>query len=348
MEKIKVVVLGATGLVGQYIVARLDGHPWFETIGLAASADSVGKTYGEAVAGRWYAPGDIPPRAAGLPVLPCEPIDGAKIAFSALDAAVAGLIEDAFALAGCFVCSNASNHRMNPFVPLVIPEVNPGHLALLNSQGYGRGGIITNPNCSTAGIALALAPLHRRFGVEAAVVTTMQSLSGAGYPGVPALDVAANVIPHIAGEEEKIEAETKKILGEPGTPAAMRISAQCNRVGTMVGHLAAVSVGLRFRATLEDVSETLSSFRPLEGRGLPGAPMSPIILINEPDRPQPVRDAGRGGGMSVTIGKLGPDSVLDYKFTLLVNNLVRGAAGAAILNAEFVALLAAEGRAEYC
>ena len=219
MKKIKVVVLGATGLVGQYIVARLDGHPWFETIGLAASADSVGKTYDGAVAGRWHAPGDIPSRAGGLPVLPCEPIDGAQIAFSALDAAVAGPIEDAFALAGCFVCSNASNHRMNPLVPLVIPEVNPGHLALLNSQGYGRGGIITNPNCSTAGIALALAPLHRRFGVEAAVVTTMQSLSGAGYPGVPALDVAANVIPHIAGEEAKIEAETKKILGEPGTPS---------------------------------------------------------------------------------------------------------------------------------
>ncbi|TRZ88924.1 aspartate-semialdehyde dehydrogenase [bacterium] len=274
-------------------------------------------------------------------------MEGAKIAFSALDAAVAGPIEDAFAQAGCFVCSNASNHRMNPFVPLVIPEVNPGHLALLNSQGYGRGGIITNPNCSTAGIALALAPLHRRFGVEAAVVTTMQSLSGAGYPGVPALDVAANVIPHIAGEEEKIEAETIKILGEPGTPAAMRISAQCNRVGTMVGHLAAVSVRLRSRATFEDVSEAFSSFRPLEGHGLPSAPMSPIILVNEPDRPQPVRDAGRGGGMSVTIGKLCPDPVLHYKFTLLVNNLVRGAAGAAILNAEFVALLAAEQQIEY-
>ncbi len=336
MERIKVAVLGATGVVGQRIGAMLDRHPWFEVTALAASEGSAGAAYEEAVKGRWHAPCDVPEWAAGLPVVTCDPGMDARIAFSALDANVAGPIEEAFARAGYLVCSNAKNHRMSPTVPLVIPEVNPEHLSLLAMQGYGRGGIVTNPNCSTTGIALALAPLHKRFGVSRVVVTTMQSLSGAGYPGVPALDIAGNVIPYIEGEEEKIENETVKILGNGDAPAGFKISAQCNRVGTTVGHLATVAVELERKTRYEEIADAFAEFRPLAARDLPTAPAAPIALHDDPARPQPALDVDRGRGMVLTIGKLRPDPVFDWRFTLLVNNLVRGAAGAAILNAELL------------
>ncbi|MBI2839458.1 MAG: aspartate-semialdehyde dehydrogenase [Acidobacteria bacterium] len=336
MERMKVAVLGATGVVGQRIVAMLDRHPWFEVTALAASEGSVGAPYGQAVRGRWHAPGEVPEWAAGLPVVRCVPGVDARITFCALDANVAGPIEEAFARAGYLVSSNAKNHRMSRSVPLVIPEVNPEHLSLLAMQGYGPGGIVTNPNCSTTGIALALAPLHKRFGVSRVVVTTMQSLSGAGYPGVPALAIAGNVIPYIEGEEEKIEKETVKILGNGDRPAGFRISAQCNRVGTTVGHLATLAVELERKTSYEEIADAFTEFRPLTAHDLPTAPAAPIALHDDPSRPQPALDVDRGRGMVLTIGKLRPDPVFDWRFTLLVNNLVRGAAGAAILNAELL------------
>lgn len=338
MERIKVAVLGATGVVGQRIVAMLDRHPWFQVTALAASEGSAGVAYEEAVRGRWHAPGEVPEWADGLPVVTCDPGMDARIVFSALDATVAGPIEEAFARAGYLVSSNAKNHRMSPTVPLVIPEVNPEHLSLLGKQGYGRGGIVTNPNCSTIGIALALAPLHKRFGVSRVVVTTMQSLSGAGYPGIPALDIAGNVIPYIEGEEEKIENETLKILGDGQSFAGFKISAQCNRVGTIVGHLATVAVELERKTVHGEIARAFTEFRPLAGHDLPTAPAAPIVLHHDPARPQPVLDVDRARGMAMTIGKLRSDPVFDWRFTILVNNLVRGAAGAALLNAELLVL----------
>lgn len=340
MSKIKVAVLGATGVVGQRIVAMLGGHPWFEVSALCASSESAGNRYADAVAGRWKAPGSIPEWVRDLVVAPCVPDGESRIAFSALDANVAGPIEEDFARAGCFVSSNAKNHRMRPEVPLIIPEINPTHLALLKRQSYGTGGILTNPNCSTTGLALALAPLHARFGVKRVFVTTMQAISGAGYPGVPSLDILGNVIPHIGGEEAKMETEPLKILGELERPAPIQISAHCNRVPTSSGHMMSVSVELARAASLDEIKQELGSYNPLQGRGLPTAPARPIVVVDEPDRPQPAIDSEAGGGMTVTIGRLRSDPILTVRFTALVHNLVRGAAGAAILNAE---LLVQEG-----
>jgi aspartate-semialdehyde dehydrogenase len=337
-----VAILGATGTVGQRFIQLLNGHPWFEVAEVMASDQSAGRSYVEALGGRWKLPTPIPDAVARLRVK--GPADALRspILFSALDASVAGELEDRYAHAGHLVSSNSRNHRMDPLVPLVIPEVNRDHLELLDRQPYANGGgLVTNPNCSAVVIAMALAPLHRAFGVEAALVTTFQAASGAGYPGVPSLDILGNVIPFVSGEEPKIETETLKILGRVGPkgvePAEMAISAQCHRVPVVDGHLVAISVKLRRRATAKQILEAWRSFQPLRRLSLPSAPEEPIEARPEDDRPQPRLDADRAGGMGVTVGRLRKCSVLDWKFDALGHNTIRGAAGAAILNAEILA-----------
>lgn len=340
---IDVGILGATGVVGQQFVARLARHPWFRPVWLAASERSEGKPYASAAAWRLSSP--IPDRLAALRLEACTPGQGPRVVFSALDASVAGEIEHAFAAAGHIVVSNARNYRMDPLVPLLIPEVNPDHLRLIPEQQQARGwtgAIVTNPNCSTVVLAMALAPL-RAFEIDRVVVSTMQAISGAGYPGVPSLDILGNVVPFIGGEEEKIESETLKILGRDGgrTPHGAVVSAHTNRVPVLDGHLMTVSVGLQARPAIEDVIEALRGFR---GRpqelGLPTAPEPPIVVASENTRPQPRLDADCGDGMAITVGRIRPCHVLHVRFVALGHNTVRGAAGAAILNAE---LMAADG-----
>ncbi|HEX8493782.1 MAG TPA: aspartate-semialdehyde dehydrogenase [Pyrinomonadaceae bacterium] len=347
--KIRVGILGATGMVGQRFVQLLEGHPQFEVAALAASERSRGKTYAEACA--WRLPFEMPARVRDLKVVGPEPPLDCELVFSSLPGEMARETEGAFKRAGYAVISNSSAYRMDEDVPLLIPEVNHEHLSLLDVQracggGAGSGLIVTNPNCSTIMLALVLAPLHARFGVEAVVATTMQALSGAGYPGVASLDVVDNVLPFIAGEEEKIESETLKILGqlkgERIAEAPIKISAQCHRVNVSDGHMAAVRVKLRKAASLTEVREALVSYTSLpQELRLHSAPERPIIVRDEMDRPQPRLDRDAGRGMSVTVGRLLPDHVLDYRFVALSHNTVRGAAGAAILNAE---LLLATGR----
>src|SRR5712691_10011508 len=342
MAKIRVGILGATGAVGQRFLQLLDRHPQFTVTALAASDRSQGRPYVEACT--WRLPGDPPSPAAALVVQAPEPPLACDLVFSGLPADVAGPIETRLAQAGYPVISNSSSHRMDDGVPLLVPEVNPDHLALLEARA-GRGFIVTNPNCSTVMIALALAPLAARFGQAAVVVTTLQALSGAGYRGVTALDITDNVLPFIANEEEKIERETQKILGtlRDGAvePAPFPVSAQCHRVNVQDGHMAAVRVKLGRPAEPAELRETLASFTALpQELGLHSAPERPIVVRDEPDRPQPRLDRDAGNGMSVTVGRLLPDSVLDYRFVMLSHNTIRGAAGAAILNAE---LLVARG-----
>ncbi|HYO91143.1 MAG TPA: aspartate-semialdehyde dehydrogenase, partial [Pyrinomonadaceae bacterium] len=341
-------ILGATGMVGQRFVQLLEGHPQFEVAALAASERSRGKTYAEACA--WRLPFEMPASVRDLKVVGPEPPLDCELIFSSLPGDMARETEGAFARAGYVVISNSSAYRMDEDVPLLIPEVNHEHLSLLDVQGARRGAgggfIVTNPNCSTIMLALALAPLHARFGVEAIAATTMQALSGAGYPGVASLDVIDNVLPFIAGEEEKIESETSKILGqlkgERIEEAPIEISAQCHRVNVSDGHMAAVRLKLGKAASLAEVREALASYTSLpQELGLHSAPERPIIVRDEMDRPQPRLDRDAGRGMSVTIGRLLPDRLLDYRFVVLSHNTVRGAAGAAILNAE---LLLATGR----
>ena len=350
MDKIRVGVLGATGMVGQRFVQLLAGHPWFEIAALTASERSAGKTYGEAC--RWVVSGEMPALAKEMVVQESKPGLACRLVFSAMPATVAGPIEEEFAAAGYAVSSNARNHRLAPDVPLLVPEVNPDHLALIEIQRRRRGQkgfIVTNPNCSTAQLVLALKPLWDRFGITALSVVTMQALSGAGYPGVPSLDILDNVIPYIGGEEEKVETEPLKILGqlrgEGIREAEMTISAQCHRVATREGHLEAVSVKLGQETSREEVMEALRSFRgPLQDLGLPSAPERPIVVREENDRPQPRLDRDEGGGMSVVVGRVRECPVLDYKFLVLGHNTIRGAAGAAILNAE---LLTAQGYLDF-
>ena len=346
-QTIRVGVLGATGMVGQRFLQLLEGHPSFVVSALAASDRSEGKPYAEACT--WRLPGDMPAAARGLPVQAAEPPLDCDIVFSSLPAEVAGPVETRFAQAGYPVISNSSAHRMRDPVPLIIPEVNPDHLGLLDTcretVGSGRGFIVTNPNCSVVMIALTLAPLAARFGVQAVVVTTLQALSGAGHPGVSALDITDNVIPFIAGEEEKIERETRKILGrrEGGrvAPADFPVSAQCHRVNVIDGHLGAIRVTLGRPAEPAEVRDALASFRALpQELRLPSAPERPIVVREEPDRPQPRLDRDAGRGMSVTVGRIARDGVLGHRYVVLSHNTVRGAAGAAILNAE---LLLAKG-----
>jgi aspartate-semialdehyde dehydrogenase len=336
--RIPVAVLGATGAVGQRFVSLLEGHPWFRVAAVCASDRSAGKRYREAA--RWFLDRPMPDEARDLEVLPCRPGMAARLAFSGLDAAVAGEIEEEFARAGHAVVSNSKNHRMDPDVPLVIPEINASHLSLLDGQRrrrVGGGFVVTNPNCSTVGLALALAPLHRAFGVTRVVATTLQAVSGAGYPGVPSVDILDNVIPYIAGEEEKIESETLKILGEAGRPAKIAISAHCHRVHVSDGHSVAISVATRERATPEEAAAALRDFEgPLAGLGLPSLPERPLRVREEPDRPQPRFDRMAGDGMVVTVGRVRRCPALDLRLQALVHNTIRGAAGAAILNAELL------------
>ncbi len=344
-KRIDVGILGATGMVGQQFLRQLANHPWFNPVWLGASERSEGKTYGEAATWRlgWQLPDDL----RGVRVEPCTPGRGPQLMFSALDATAAKDIEPAFAQGGHLVISNARSYRMDPFVPLLIPEINSDHLALLPAQrrerGW-RGAIVTNPNCSTVVLTMALAPL-RQFGLKTVMVTTMQAVSGAGYPGVPSLDILGNVVPAISGEEEKMESETQKILGalrgEAVTPHPVVVSAQTTRVPVIDGHTESVAVGFDSKPALADVIAALRDFRgrPQELK-LPTAPSSPVVVMQANDRPQPRLDAERDGGMTVSVGRVRPCRVLDFKFIALGHNTIRGAAGAAVLNAE---LMRAEG-----
>ncbi len=338
--QIDVGVLGATGTVGQQFVRLLETHPWFRATWLAGSERSEGKRYEDAAPWRLSAP--IPEGVRSAIVQPPTPGKGPALVFSALDASVATEIEGAFAAAGHIVVSNARNYRMDADVPLLVPEVNAEHLALVPGQAARgwKGRIVTNPNCSTVFLAMALAPL-RALGLTSVTVTTMQAVSGAGYPGVPSLDILGNVVPFIGGEEEKIESETKRILGSltsgAVTPHPVVISAQTTRVPVLDGHTESVSAMLAPGVSVDDVRSAFEAFR---GRpqeyGLPTAPAQPIVYMSEPNRPQPRLDAERGGGMVVFIGRLRPCQVASVKFIALGHNTVRGAAGAAILNAELM------------
>ena len=346
--KLRVGILGATGTIGQRFIQMLERHPQFEVTAVAASERSESKPYAEACS--WRLPGEMPHSVKPLRVQAPQPPLDCELIFSSLPSGMAQSVEEGFARAGYPVISNSSACRMQKDVPLLIPEVNHAHLRLLDAQrasrGFANGGfIVTNPNCSTVMIAIALAPLHARFGIKAAVVTTMQALSGAGYPGVASLDAADNVLPFIENEEEKIESETLKILGRMnGTQveaASFPISAQCHRVNVSDGHMGAIRVKLARPANLEEVREALASFTSLpQELRLHTAPEHPLIVRDELDRPQPRLDRYAGAGMSVTIGRLMADRVLDFRFVALSHNTIRGAAGAAILNAE---LLIAKG-----
>lgn len=340
--RIPVAVLGATGAVGQTFVRLLHGHPWLELVAVAASERSVGKRYRDAT--HWLE-GAMPADAAELTVLPCAPdVVDAPVIFSALDAGVAGPIEQAFARAGRFVLSNARNHRLDADVPLVIPEVNPDHLALLGVQRERRdwsGAIVANGNCSSIVATLALAPLHEAFGIRRLFVTTLQAISGAGYPGVSALDIVGNVVPFIGGEEDKIEIETLKMLGQVAesgvTPASFAISAQANRVPVEHGHTVCLAIELGRRVSVEEATDVFTNWHgAIAGLGLPSAPEHAIVVTSEPDRPQPRRDAAAGGGMTVTVGRIRRDPILDLRLVATGHNTIRGAAGASILNAELL------------
>jgi aspartate-semialdehyde dehydrogenase len=339
VAKIDVGVLGATGMVGQQFVAKLENHPWFNVTQLAASERSEGKPYNEATV--WRLPTPMPEAVRSIVVDGCVPGRGPKVVFSALDAGVAGDVEEAFARAGHIVLSNARNHRMDPLIPLLVPEINGDHLSLLAEQRRVKGwpgAIVTNPNCSTVVLVMALAPLQR-FGLKAAVVSTMQAVSGAGYPGVPSYDILGNLVPYIGGEEEKIESETLKILGSDGgrTLHTMVVSAHTNRVPVIDGHTMTVSVQIDAKAELGDVREAFQRFsgRPQELR-LPTAPVPALVLREEANRPQPRLDSDLGGGMAVSVGRLRTCPVMSYRFVALGHNTVRGAAGASILNAELM------------
>ncbi len=343
--KIPVGVLGATGMVGQHFVKFLQGHPQFELTWVGASDRSAGKKYRDATS--WRLDGAMPESVADLTVTDCKPGNAPKLMFSATDSSVATEIEQAFAKAGHVVVSNSKNHRMDEDVPLLVPEINPHHLSIALRQKETRGWdglIVTNPNCSTIVLTLALAPLQQ-FGLERVVVTTMQAISGAGYPGVPSMDITANVVPYIGGEEDKVETETQKIMGGVAdgrfVPLTTRVSAHCNRVQVVDGHMAAVSVEFTRKPALAEVQTAFDSYRgkPQE-LGLPSAPARPVIYMEQQDRPQPRRDVERERGMAVFVGRLRECPVFDYKFMALGHNTVRGAAGAAVLNAE---LMLAEG-----
>ena len=341
MSQIEVGILGATGMVGQQFIALLSNHPWFKVKWLGASQRSEGKGYQDAAA--WRLPVSLPEDVARMTVDAATPGRAPKIVFSGLDSSVAGEIEGAFAEAGHFIISNSKNYRMEADVPLLVPEINADHLALLNVQAAGRGWkgrIVTNPNCSTVVLSMALAPL-RPFGLKTVMITTLQAISGAGYPGVASWDILGNVIPFIDGEEHKIETETRKILGCYGDrrvdPHPVTVSATTTRVAVQDGHTESISVGLEHRPPEEAIIEAFNSFKgkPQE-LGLPSAPAQPVVYLTERNRPQPTLDVDRSHGMTVSVGRLRPCLLFDYKFIALGHNTIRGAAGAAILNAELM------------
>lgn len=344
-------ILGATGMVGQRFIQLIENHPWFQIAWLAASDRSSGKPYTEAV--RWKLDTPLPASIASMPVSPATPENAPGIIFAALDADIARDMEPRFAAAGCAVISNSSAFRMQADVPLVVPEVNADHLELVAHQNWNAAGtdrkksgyIVTNPNCSAIGLVLALKPLAERFGLCAVFVSTMQAVSGAGYPGVPSLDILGNVVPFIRNEEEKLEAETQRLLGKlegnQVTPLDARVSAHCNRVAVEDGHTESVSVQLAGKPSRDEILAAWREFQPLQGLNLPTAPTQPVEYDPAEDRPQPRLDRMRGRGMAVTVGRLRPCSLLEWKFTVLSHNTIRGAAGAALLNAE---LLSAQGK----
>jgi aspartate-semialdehyde dehydrogenase len=355
MERRKVGILGATGMVGQRFIQLLSNHPWFEIAWLAASDRSAGKTYGEAC--RWKLDTPLPKKIADIVVQPNVPelCEGElpKIIFAALDADIARELEPKFAAAGCAVISNSSAFRMVADVPLVVPEVNADHLDLIETQVWrkangGKGGyIVTNPNCCAIGLVLALKPLEERFGIESLFVSTMQAVSGAGYPGVASMDILGNVVPFIKNEEEKLQEEVGKLLGRlDGNRIELldaKLSAHCNRVAVEDGHTECVSIKFKRKATREEILEAWSEFAPLrrfvQDQHLPTAPDQPVEFDASVDRPQPRLDKMRGRGMASTVGRLRECSLLDWKFVVLSHNTIRGAAGAAVLNAEVLALL---------
>lgn len=343
--RIPVAVLGATGMVGQRFIELLQGHPWFELVALAASDQHEGRAYAEVA--KWRLPGsEVPASAAALPVVACRPEAlpvGVRIAFSALPTEVAGEVEAAFARAGVAVFSNARHYRMEHDVPLLIPEVNADHAVAIIEQRKERGWpgcIVTNANCSATPLVMALKPLQRPFGVRKVMVTTLQAISGAGYPGLPSYDILDNAIPYIGGEEEKVECETRKMLGSwregrGFTDAPVVVSAQCNRVATREGHLECASIELASNVEPEEIVAAWQSYRAEPQRlKLPSAPEQPLIYRNEPNRPQTLLDRDAGHGMAVTLGRLRRCPILSYKFVLLGHNTIRGAAGGSILNAE--------------
>jgi aspartate-semialdehyde dehydrogenase len=347
-QRQQVGILGATGMVGQRFIQLLENHPWFEVAWLAASDRSSGRKYGDAA--KWKLDTQLPKRIAEMPVSPATPEGAPKVIFAALDADIARDMVPKFAAAGCAVISNSSAFRMQADVPLVIPEVNAEHLGLIEEQTWRKqsgGYIVTNPNCSAIGLVLALKPLEMRFGIDSIFVTTMQAVSGAGYPGVPSLDIMGNVVPFIKNEEEKMQEETLKLLGRLSgravTPLNAKIRAHCNRVAVEDGHTESVSLKLSTKATREEMLAAWREFNPLAGQSLPTAPGQPVEFVEAEDRPQPRLDKMRGNGMASTVGRLRPCTIFDWKFTVLSHNTIRGAAGAALLNAE---LLVALGKLE--
>ena len=340
--KLPVGILGATGVVGQRFIQMLEHHPWFEVVWLAASDRSEARPYAEAA--RWRLKTAVPSNVANMTVSAATPEGAPKIIFAALDAGIARELEPQFAAAGCAVVSNSSALRMQSDVPLVIPEVNGDHIKLIECQSWRRksgGYVVTNSNCSAMGLVLALAPLYRRFGLETVMVVTMQAVSGAGYPGVASLDILGNVIPYIANEEEKMEEETQKLLGKLNgssiIPAPFPVSAQCNRVAVEDGHTESVAVRLSKKAASEEIVEAWNDFRgEAQELRLPSAPEQPVSYLTAADRPQPRFDVDLGAGMTTAVGRLRKCNVLDWKFTVLSHNTIRGAAGAALLNAELL------------
>jgi aspartate-semialdehyde dehydrogenase len=348
-KKIPVGILGATGIVGQRFIQMLEHHPWFEVAWMAASDRSEGRAYVDAA--RWKLKTAIPAAIANMKVSPASPSGAPKVIFAALDSSIARELEPQFAAAGCAVISNSSALRMQADVPLVIPEVNGDHIVLLEKQEWrakSKGFVVTNPNCSAIGLVLALAPLHRAFTLEAVMAVTMQAVSGAGYPGVASLDILGNVIPYIASEEEKMQEETQKLLGKLNgfrvDPAPFAMSASCNRVAVEDGHTESISIRMKKKPSAEEIIAQWNNFRaePQELK-LPSAPAQPIVYMSAPDRPQPRFDCDLGNGMATSVGRLRKCGVLDWKFTVLSHNTIRGAAGAALLNAE---LLKAKGYLE--
>jgi len=339
VKKFRVGILGVTGTVGQRFAQLLEDHPQFEITAMAASDRSAGKPYSEACA--WKLPGKIPANVRDIVVTPIEPPLDCDIVFSSLPSSVARETEEAFARAGYPVISNSSSYRMDEDVPLLIAEINSDHLGLIEKQrqnrGFTKGFIVTNPNCSVISFAPPLAALHRKFGIESVIVTTLQAISGAGYPGVASLDITDNVFPYIAGEEPKVETEAQKILGvftESGIQKAdFTVSAQCFRVNVVDGHMASVRVNLRKTTTLEEVVDAMRTFPSLD---LHSSPKRFIDVTDEPSRPQPRLDRDNGNGMTITVGRVFPDNIYDYRFVALSHNTVRGAAGSAILNAELL------------
>ena len=342
MRKIPVAVLAATGAVGQRFVQLLADHPWFEVTAVTGSERTAGRPYGQGV--RWILPGQIPPAVAGLTVQPTAPNLDVPVVFSALPSQEARELEPRFAAAGYAVVTNASAFRMTAGVPLLIPEINPDHTALISCQQAERGWsgfIVASPNCSTTSIVLPMKLFQDAFGLEAAVITTLQAISGAGYPGVPSMAILDNVIPHIGGEDEKLETEPKKLLGKlvdgELQMADLRLSAQANRVPVMDGHLASVSVGLTEAATAQDAIAALTAWQPpAVCAELPTSPTRPLIYRHEADRPQPRLDRETAGGMAWTVGKVRPCNVLDLRYMAITHNTLRGAASGSILNAELL------------